>query len=110
MSIVTIAVPPGFEDPNVDPATAPVWVGADGTEYLVASGLLSMPQPEVIDGGDVLDGAPTTELAQYESSDPIEAQPDRINVVVGMDGLSALAAMGLTPVPDPVPADEAPTS
>lgn len=74
METVTIACPPGFTDPNVDPATAPVWVDANNNEYQVASGLL--------------DG--------YTTSDPILAQPDRVNVVVGMDGLVALAAMGLT--------------
>lgn len=74
METVTIACPPGFTDPNVDPATAPIWVDANNIEYQVASGLL--------------DG--------YTTSDPILAQPDRVNVVVGMDGLAALAAMGLT--------------
>lgn len=77
MNIVTIALPPGFEDPNVDPATAPVWVDASGNEYLVASGLL--------------DG-------EYEASDPVPAQPDRENIVLGMSGLDALAAMELTPL------------
>lgn len=73
MEVTTIACPPGFTDPNVDPATAPIWT--DGTtDYQVASG--------------PLDG--------YTTSDPIQAQPDRVNVVVGMDGLDALAAMGLT--------------
>lgn len=78
METVTIACPPGFTDPNVDPATAPIWVDANNIEYQVASGLL--------------DG--------YTTSDPILAQPDRVNVIVGMDGLSALAAIGLTPKPD----------
>jgi len=78
METTTIACPPGFTDPNVDPATAPIWT--DGTtDYQVASG--------------PLDG--------YTTSDPIQAQPDRVNVVVGMDGLDALAAMGLT-VKEPV--------
>ena len=72
MEVTTIACPPGFTDPNVDPATAPIWT--DGTtDYQVASG--------------PLDG--------YTTSDPIQAQPDRVNVVVGMNGLDALAAMGL---------------
>ena len=73
MDIVTIACPPGFTDPNVDPATAPIWT--DGTtDYQVASGLLE----------------------GYTTTEPIPAQADRVNVVVGMDGLDALAAMGLT--------------
>jgi hypothetical protein len=50
----------------------------------VASGILADPLDE--------DGNPIP----YVTSDPIEAQPDRINVVVDMDGLTALAAMGLT--------------
>lgn len=74
MNITTIACPPGFTDPNVDPETAPIWT--DGSvDYMVASG--------------ILDGV-------YVTSNPIDAKPDRINVVVGMDGISALAAMGLT--------------
>jgi len=72
MEVTTIACPPGFTDPNVDPATAPIWT--DGTtDYQVASGLLE----------------------GYTTSDPIQAQTDRVNVVVGMNGLDALAAMGL---------------
>ena len=72
MDIVTIACPPIFTDPNVDPATAPIWT--DGTtDYQVASGLLE----------------------GYTTTEPIQAQEDRVNVVVGMDGLDALAAMGL---------------
>jgi hypothetical protein len=77
METTTIACPPGFTDPNVA-ENAPIWT--DGTtDYQVASG--------------PLDG--------YTTSDPIQAQPDRVNVVVGMNGLDALAAMGLT-VKEPV--------
>lgn len=73
METTTIACPPGFTDPNVDPATAPIWT--DGTtDYQVASG----------------------PLEGYTTTEPIQAQADRVNVVVGMDGLDALAAMGLT--------------
>ena len=72
MDIVTIACPPGFTDPNVDPATAPIWT--DGTtDYQVASGLLE----------------------GYTTTEPIQAQANRVNVIVGMNGLAALAAMGL---------------
>lgn len=81
MEITTLACPPSMSDPNIDPATAPVWVDAEGNQYLVASGYL--------------DG-------EYVTSDPIAAEPDRINVVVGMNGLDALAAMGLTPEPEKV--------
>ena len=73
MEITTIACPPGFTDPNVNPETAPIWT--DGTtDYKVASGPM---------GG-------------YTTSDPIQALPGRVNVVVGMNGLAALAAMGLS--------------
>jgi hypothetical protein len=82
--ITTIALPPSMDHPNVNPETAPIWLDAEGNEYLVASGLLNDPLDE--------DGNPIP----YVTSDSIEAQPDRLNVVVGMDGLEALAAMGLT--------------
>lgn len=81
MEITTLACPPSMTDPNIDPATAPVWVDAEGNQYLVASGYL--------------DG-------EYVTSEPIAAEPDRINVVVGMNGLDALAAMGLTLEPEKV--------
>jgi hypothetical protein len=85
MDIVTIACPPGFTDPNVDPETAPIWIDANGIEYRVASGLL--------DGYALEKDA---EAITDETIKPAMAQPDRVNVVVGMDGLDALAAMGLT--------------
>lgn len=75
--IVTIACPKGFTDPFVDLATAPIWVDTIGTEYLVATGV---------------PGSGT-----YVPTDPIVAQPDRVNIVIGVEGLSALAAMGLSP-------------
>jgi len=72
METTTIACPQGFTDPNVDQATAPIWT--DGTDdYQVASG----------------------PMEGYTTSEPIQAAPDRVNVVVGMSGLDALAAMGL---------------
>ena len=73
MDIVTIACPPGFTDPNVAD-NAPIWLDANGVEYQVASGILE----------------------GYEPTEPVLAAPDRVNVVIGMDGLDALAAMGLT--------------
>lgn len=73
MDIVTIARPVGFTDENIV-ENAPIWLDANGIEYKVASGLLE----------------------GYTTSEPIEATSDRINVVVGMNGLDALAAMGLT--------------
>jgi len=80
MQIVTIAVVASLNEREdgtfwVDPTYAPIWT--DGTtDYLVSSGL----------SDDTL-----------ETSDPIAAQPDRVNIVVGMDGLTALAEMGLIP-------------
>ena len=73
MEITTIACPPGFTDKNVLDG-APIWLDAGGIQYQVASG----------------------PLAGYETSEPIKATPDRVNVVVGMNGLDALAEMGLT--------------
>jgi hypothetical protein len=84
MDIVTIACPPGFTDPNVA-ENAPIWLDANGIEYQVVSGPLEGYTVE--EDGEVI---------PYVTSDPIEAQADRVNVVVGMDGLAALAAMGLT--------------
>jgi hypothetical protein len=84
MDIVTIACPPNFTDPNVA-ENAPIWTDGNGVEYQVASGLLEGYTLE--DEGEII---------PYETSDPIEAQADRVNVIVGMDGLAALAAMGLT--------------
>jgi hypothetical protein len=84
MDIVTIACPPNYTDPNVV-ENAPIWLDANGVEYAVASGLL--------DGYTLEDEG---EIIPYVTSDPIDAQPDRVNVVVGPDGLTALALMGLT--------------
>jgi hypothetical protein len=73
MDIVTIACPPGFTDPNVAD-NAPIWLDANGIEYMVASG----------------------PMEGYEPTEPDLAAPDRVNVIIGMNGLDALAAMGLT--------------
>lgn len=79
----TIACPPGFTDPSIDPARAPIWT--DGTtDYLVASGPM---EGYILEAGG--------ELIPYETSDPVQATPDRVTVIVGMDGLDALALMGL---------------
>ena len=72
METTTIACPSGLIDPNVS-ENAPIWVDGKGVEYKVASGILE----------------------GYETSDPIVANPKRINIVVGMSGLDALEAMGL---------------
>lgn len=80
MQIVTIAVVASLNQKSdgtfwCDPVYAPIWK-AGRTNYLVSSG----PSDEPL-----------------ETSDPITAKSDRVNIVVGMDGLSALSAMGLTP-------------
>lgn len=84
MQIVTIAVVPALnEKPDgtlwCDPRYAPIWT--DGkTDYLVSSGLSD---------------------EALETSDPIKAQPTRVNIVVGVDGLTALSEMGLFVKPEP---------
>lgn len=70
--LITIACPLNLTHPEVNPDTAPIWVAADGTRYRVASG--------VIEAGEDID--------------------PRILVATGMDGLAALAGMGLTPAED----------
>jgi hypothetical protein len=87
MEITTIACPPTFTNSNVV-ENAPIWLDANGVEYAVASGPL--------DGYTLEDGG---EIIPYETSDPVEAQVNRVNVIVGMDGLAALAAMRLTVKP-----------
>jgi hypothetical protein len=83
MNILTVAVVPSLNERGVDdqgnptfwcdPQYAPIWT--DGTtDYLVASGLSE---------------------EDVTTSSPITAQPDRVNIAVGMDGLAALEAMGL---------------
>jgi hypothetical protein len=83
MNILTVAVVPSLNERGTDdqgnpvfwcdPQYAPIWT--DGTtDYLVASGLSE---------------------EGLETSNPITAQPDRVNIVVGMEGLAALEAMGL---------------
>lgn len=73
MEIVTIACPPNFTDPNVAD-NAPIWVDANGVKYKVASG----------------------PLEGYTATGPVVAQTNRVNIVIGPDGLTALALMGLT--------------
>lgn len=82
--VVTIAVTEAMNvtpegDLWVDPTYAPIWT--DGTNnYLVASGLL----------GD-----------DYQTTYPVKAVPDRVNIIVDMPGLDALAAMELVLVEEP---------
>ncbi len=72
MSVVTITCPIGLEHQEVLP-DAPIWVDSLGNEYRVASG--------------IIEGIEPTEFTV--------ATPDKITVVVGVDGVTALAMMGL---------------
>jgi hypothetical protein len=74
--IVTISCPTTMSHPEINPDTAPVWADIHGMEYYVVSGILS----------------------EYEATEWTEADPAKITVIVGMDGLQALAEMGLTVV------------
>lgn len=78
MDTTTIACPLGLDHPGVDSATAPIWLDAAGNQYQIASGVIPDAEP--------------TEWT--------EAAPDRVTVIVGMDGFAALAAMGLHPKPE----------
>lgn len=71
----TIACPIAMTHDGVNPDSAPIWADAEGNEYRVASG--------------VIDGCEPTEHTL--------ATPDSITIIVGLPGLEALAAMGLTP-------------
>lgn len=75
MQLVTIACPVSLYDESIDVETAPIWQDTEGKLYYVASGALE---------------------GLYETSEPVLAIPTRINVVVGVDGLTALAMMGLS--------------
>lgn len=75
METTTIACPVGFTDPNVDPATSPIWIDAAGNRYAVASGLLE----------------------GYVTTEHTTATPSGVTIIVGVDGLTALGMMGLCP-------------
>lgn len=59
----------------VEPTYAPIWIDEQGNEYLVASGIFDK---------------------DYLPTEPVEAVPDRVNIVVGIEGLLALKLMKLT--------------
>lgn len=75
METVTIACPKGLSDESVDISTAPIWVDSNKNEYFIASG--------------VMEG--------YSTTEPVKAIKTRVNIVVGVDGLTALGMMELTP-------------
>ncbi|MBR3371157.1 MAG: hypothetical protein IKG52_11075 [Rhodobacteraceae bacterium] len=84
---VTIAEPVAFPA-DLTHADAPIWQDAQGNLYRVASGVCEecpveawMPDP---DGQNA----------------PPQATPDATLQIAGMDGLTALAAMGLHKLPD----------
>jgi hypothetical protein len=72
--IVTIACPTNMTHPEVNPETAPIWEDIHRMEYHVVSGI----------------------LPEYEATEWTEADPAKITIIVGMEGLQALAEMGLT--------------
>lgn len=76
MQITTVAVPIAMTHSFVDQATAPVWIDSLGNQYQIASGMLANP---------------------IDSTDHTVATPNQITVIVGVEGLTALAQMGLTP-------------
>lgn len=69
-------------DPVLTAPDAPIWQDADGVPYRVASGQMD----------ETPSGAWTP-----DSEAPAPSAPA---VIAGMDGLAALAAMGLTPLSD----------
>jgi hypothetical protein len=83
------------------------WQDTDGNLYSAASWEASeawvegASQPLVRPAWDVdevidMDAAAIAQAVLIVSSDAVLATPDRVNVVVGMNGLDALSAMGLT--------------
>ena len=71
--LVTIACPKNLEDIAVDKTTAPIWVDKNGNEYFIASGNIE---------GDYID--------------TVETLPTQVNILTNVDGLTALAMMGLS--------------
>jgi hypothetical protein len=94
---------------------APTWTDADDNHYAVASwevhpdwlaGATSTLARPKWDTGKIVNmtGAARAQAAMVfwsvsaESPEPPRAAPDRLTAVGGMDGQTALAAMGLTPL------------
>ncbi len=81
---ITLACPTSLDYSEINKQTAPIWVDAVGNEYYVASGIL----PAQIDNnGNIID---------WVDTNPVTANPTQITVVTQLDGLAALALMGLT--------------
>lgn len=81
---ITLACPTSLDHQEINKQTAPIWVDAVGNEYYVASGIL----PAQIDNnGNIID---------WVDTNPVTANPTQITVVTQLDGLAALALMGLT--------------
>lgn len=72
-TIITIACPIMLRHDEINIDTAPIWVDSLNNEYYIASGILQM----------------------YEPTEHTVAVPDKITIICGSDGLSALHTMGL---------------
>lgn len=77
MQLTTIACPTKLQHDEINKDTAPIWIDAKLNEYYIASGILD----------------------NYEPTIHTEATPDKITIICDIDGLSALAIMGLTVKP-----------
>jgi hypothetical protein len=73
--ITTIACPLTLSHDFVDTQFAPIWEDEMTNKYYVASGVFDQP---------------------IEPTEHTQADPEKITIIVGMNGLEALAMMGLT--------------
>jgi hypothetical protein len=98
-----------FGPPDGDTYRAPQWIDASGNRYAAASfvarpewivsaqSVLVRPEwdtNEIVD----MDAAARAQAALVFALEPVPAQPDRLTALGGIDGLDALAAMGLVMV------------
>jgi hypothetical protein len=99
-----------FSEADGNTCANPQWQDADGNLYAAASweareewiavaqGPLTRPEWDV--GGIIdMDAANRAQAALVFSLTPVAASPTTLTALGGMDGLTALAAMGLTLVP-----------
>jgi hypothetical protein len=102
-----------FGPPDGDTYRLPQWADGGGNRYAVASFVV---RPEWIVSAQAMlvrpewdaeiivdmDAAARAQAALVFALEPVPAHPDRLTALGGMDGLDALAAMGLVLVePDP---------
>lgn len=76
-TIITIACPTNMEHPEINKDTAPIWIDAKLNEYYVASGIIENVEP----------------------TEHTVAVSNKITIIGGQDGLSALSEMGLVVKP-----------